>query len=369
MNKKKRSIFKKIGLLLSLVLIFAVTSQSTLAYYVTKSETVVNTFKPIEKIVYNLLLTKTVEHPFGEVYVIPENIGFWYEVDLGETYANRELSITKGVEQKETVLTDENGVFEVWMDPGVSVYVQGIAEGTAVTVTELTDEQNMLSGFAPKDGISSKEVTIAADGGAVDFVNVYTPDSVMAFDLNVWGKKEMDGREWRTGDSFGFLLDVKDKAGNWMNVGEANIEYDAVYGEESKAFYFIESLEEYEFAEAGTYSFRVTEEAGTEVGMEYDDAEKTFQVVVGDADMDGRLEIQDVVAGTGITVTKDAKTGVYNISMKFLNTYTEPVEPSDPGVSPPTGDDSQMPLAALLTIVCAAAVLLASAGRRKLLYR
>ena len=52
-----------------------------------------------------MVLSKTVAHPFGAEYVIPENVEFGFEVDFGAHYADFTLSTTEG-----EMTCDENGV-------------------------------------------------------------------------------------------------------------------------------------------------------------------------------------------------------------------------------------------------------------------
>ena len=56
----------------------------------------VNTFKPLQNITSDLVISKTVEHPLGEGYAIPDNIAFDFEVNLGKDYAGSRLTTTNG---------------------------------------------------------------------------------------------------------------------------------------------------------------------------------------------------------------------------------------------------------------------------------
>lgn len=364
MNKKNRSIIKKFSLLLSLILLLTITIQPTFAYYVTKTDSVKNTFRPLQQIAYDLLLTKTVEHPFGETYVIPQGIGFWYQVDLGESYANQELTIVKGTQEAETVSTDETGVVTIWMNPGVATYIQGIAEGTVATVTELNDGEYAKAGFAVKDNISSKEVTITADGAAVEFVNVYTPMPVQNPKISVIGEKLLDGRDWQVGDTFTFILEEQNEQGQWITVAEDTVTYD-VNDDMFNMFDFTEGLQFYGFDEVGTYHFRISEKEGNAEYMTYDDALKEFTVTVGDPDMDGYLEIQNVEDYYETVVTKDQKTGSYKVSVTFTNKYIDTSVAPSPEESPKTGDVSPESVGVIVAIGLVTAMMLAATGKRR----
>ena len=130
MNKHR--IIKYSTFLLSIILILTVAVQTTMAFVVAGAPSVTNTFKPFESIVNDLLIRKTVEHPFGIDYVIPDHIKFDFEIALGAFYADTTIETTAG-----NFVADENGVITLSAKPGTSIGIKGIDEGTEVTVTEL----------------------------------------------------------------------------------------------------------------------------------------------------------------------------------------------------------------------------------------
>ncbi|MBQ8288417.1 MAG: hypothetical protein IJX76_06565 [Clostridia bacterium] len=318
----KRRIFKAASLVLTVILVLTFAVQTTMAFIVAGAPSVTNTFKPFEAIVNDLLIQKTVEHPFGADYVIPENIAFDFEVNLGSLYAESTISTTAG-----DLVADENGVITVTAKPGSSVGIVGIDEGTEVTVTEL----QKLPGFSVKDGEATKAVAVSADGTVtVDFTNVYAPDKVLPTNINVTGSKVLEGRDWQDGDTFTFLLEYDDGSGEWKSLGNRSVAYDAE-NESFNQFDFTEALAEIEFAAIGTYVFRMSEVEGDLDRVDYDETVNYFNVIVTDADMDGKLEISGVSASQNATVTE--ADGTYTVDVIFNNTFIPAPEDITVGIT------------------------------------
>ena len=305
---------KGLSLLISLLLILTVTVQGTLAYIVAESDLLTNIFDPIKTPVSSLVINKTVEHPFGEDYKIPDNIAFDVKVELGANYANATVSTDHG-----EIVADETGSIVLNVKPGIPVGVDGITENTVVTVTELPTE---LKGFALKEGVEATQTaTILAEGGAsVEFINVYTPAPVKAEGITLDGIKELEGRDWAEGDIFTFLLEQQTDEDVWTSLGTKDTVYSADKTDFDK-FSFNDIIQSVEFASVGEYKFRVTEVAGELDNLDYDKTVKTFNVTVTDADMDGSLEIADVTGKQNTTVTHNEEDNTYAIFVVFNNTF------------------------------------------------
>lgn len=318
MNKHR--IIKYSTFLLSIILILTVAVQTTMAFVVAGAPSVTNTFKPFESIVNDLLIRKTVEHPFGIDYVIPDHIKFDFEIALGAFYADTTIETTAG-----DFVADENGVITLSAKPGTSIGIKGIDEGTEVTVTEL----QKLPGFTVKGGVAAQTVTVSADGVVnVDFTNVYSPEQVLPTNVRVTGTKVLEGRDWQDGDSFAFLLEYDDGSGQWKSLGERTVTYDAENAQFAN-FDFTDALSGIEFAAAGTYAFRMSEVKGDLDRVDYDETVNYFNIIVTDTDMDGKLEIGGVSASQNATVTNE--NGIYTVDVLFNNTFI-PV-PDDVAVS------------------------------------
>ncbi|MBE6847146.1 MAG: hypothetical protein E7503_03320 [Ruminococcus sp.] len=309
----KRRVWRKhLALALSLCVTLSATVQSTFGFLTTRSQQIENTFQPQQPVEGDLILLKTIEHPFGEAYQVPETLSFDFKVDLGSHYALTTLETTEG-----TVITDENGSLLVSLQPDAPIGINGIDEGTEVTVTELAA---MPKGFAPKDELT-QTVTVSPEGNTTaEFVNVYTPAPVRPL-ITVGGTKTLVGREWQPDDRFTFLLE--------QQVGDDRVLLDVDTITEDTAFGFNAAIQSLSFDTAGEYVFYISELDGSLADMTYDAAVYDFTVTVADADMDGSLEIASVT-GENAVITEDAATGSYDVAVNFTNTYTAPT-PEDPG--------------------------------------
>jgi len=306
-----RKLSTRIALVLSIVLLFASTVQTTLGVMVTKTGTLVNVFMPFETIVNDILLNKTVEHPLGNDYTIPSTVAFDFKVELGDFYRDTEIETTAG-----TVKTDGTGSLTVTVAPGKPFGINGIDAGTKVKVTELVKAG---SGFAPKDG-AEREVTVGESGGVViDYINVYTPASVSPVSVFLTVNKTLEGRDWKDGDAFSFLLEQNLGGDNWKAVGTKNVTYDK-NNDKFNTVSFDDLLQSLVFEAVGTYQFRVSEVKSTLENVDYDDTVSYFSVVVTDFDMDGTLEISNVTGSGHAAVLPDGS-GKFNIDVAFHNVF------------------------------------------------
>ncbi len=293
------------------------TAQTTFGMIITKTDSIINTFTPVHAIINDLIIGKSVEHPFGEDYVIPDDISFDFTVELGASYSGQMVKTSAG-----ELTADENGVITVSVKPGSSFAVKDLEEGTTVKVTEIQKES---SGFSVNDGVASKEITVTADGNAIlDFVNVYSPAPVQPTNVTVGGTKILDGRQWQEGDSFTFLLEQENADGSYISLGTKTVSYDA-NDPDFNVFDFSDVFSALSFDSVGTYSFRMTELAGSLSYVDYDETINTFAVKVTDVDMDGSLEINNILASQNAKVAESD--GIFNVNVTFNNSYVPPVVP------------------------------------------
>lgn len=308
-------IIRRIAMLLSLVMLITSTIGTTYCYIVTKTDPITNVFVPGTAGVSGLAISKTVEHPLGDDYAVPDNISFDFNVELGSYYAGAKLKTTVG-----EMTANESGTLSVSIKPGVTFGIEGLEEGTVVKVTE---KMTSLDGFAVK-GDATKTVTVGADGTAsIEFVNTYTPDAAKPSNITVGGVKILEGREWQTGDNFTFVLEQKDGE-SWKEIGKQTVTYNAANADFSK-FNFSDVFQALTFDKVGTYTFRMSEVVGTLENVDYDKTVNHFTVKVTDVDMDGKLEINAVAGTENAKVTKTD--GRYDISVTFNNTFVPPVVP------------------------------------------
>lgn len=319
---------KKVALLLSIALLLTSVLGGTLAYIVTGTTSLINRFISGLAPTGDLTIRKVVTHPFGEDYVVPDDISFTFRVDLGAAYAGQTIETSQG-----NLTADENGAVVLTVTPTAPANVLDIDVDTQVTVTELTPGP----GFAVV-GEEAQSVTIVRGTSELAFTNHYTPGKVEPVDLTVTGIKTLEGRDWQLGDSFTFLLEYK-KAGeqDWLEVGTATVTYEMIEVQDPEfpddptktiliekpdydKFDFNELVQNLSFDTLGIYAFRVSEVEGTVGGVTYDKVVSYFDVHVADLDMDGKLEIQKVEAFQNAEASVD-ENGVRNVHVTVSNTY------------------------------------------------
>lgn len=315
----KSGIVKRIALIVSALMIFTVAVFPTVSYVITQTRPLTNTFRPTPYPLGQLTLNKTVEHPLGEGYTIPDAIKFLFNIDLGSDYAGKTLSAENG----ESFTADDEGNISVAVKPGSSLTLNGIFAGTSVTVTE-TD---ILPGFSVKDGQNEKNVIIQPDAvSVVDYINVYSPAEAEK-NVALKGEKILRGRPWQEGDKFTFLLEYH-TGDQWVSLGTREVEYDPLNDDFNK-FDFSDALSALHFDSVGVYAFRMTEQAGHDEGVIYDMTVNHFNIAVTDSDMDGRLEISSVTASENAQAVKE-QDGSHTVSVQFNNSFVPlpPVEDS-----------------------------------------
>lgn len=304
-----------IVLLLCLALIGHIVAAPTLAYVMTQTPSFINTFISGLSPEGGLIICKTVEHPFGEAYQVPDDLQFNFRVELGEEYADKAVVTSQG-----DLMADSNGELLVTLGAGESVMLSEILAGTNVTVTELQQSP----GFAVSDGSVSKSALIVAKTNAtIHFVNTYVPAAVSDVNLSLTGIKNLEGRPWIEGDTFTFRLEYRCLAednSQWTDLGTASVTYDPAV-ENFNLFDMTELIRSVEYSHWGIYAFRLSETEGSIGGVTYDPLISYFDVLVHDADMDGFLELQQVTGTSGATVTYDSVTNQYAVAVEFNNTY------------------------------------------------
>lgn len=322
-------------LLVSLTLLLFTVAAPTIAFVITKTEPLINRFISGLLPDGTLVIAKRVEHPFGPDYEIPEDISFEFLVNLGEEYADKTVeTMRSGSVDIVEMQADAKGQLEISIKPNEVFRILEIVSDTEVSVQELCDEQ-LHPGFYVANEEDTKTVVIPKFGETrVEFVNMYDPEPADLTTLTVDGKKVLKGRAWEEGDSFSFLLSYKmtgESETDWMEIGEQTIvcevnEKGKVVADSLK-FSFTDVLQE-ELEDvlnaAGTYAFRVTETGGTIEGVTINDVVSYFDVIVGDEDMDGVLEIQDVYGIQNAVVTPTTSNSKFKVDVKMVNQYASP---------------------------------------------
>lgn len=301
--------------LLVALLLAAGGVSGTLAYVVTQTQSIINTFVNGEP-TGSLEVTKTVVHPFGDAYTVPENdyTTFSFSVNLGSGNANKTFG---------NYTADASGVVTLRLRDGGSATLKDIPEKTTVTVTETTPG----TGFSP-DATTKTATIVHNQTQKLAFTNTYKPlppkRDVSAVTLK--GSKDLEGRAWQAGDTFTFELQVSE-GGEWVKLGETTIT--AEFDDEGK---LVDASREFDLTDAfwdwvttvetaDTYSLRVVETAGSIGGVTYDATSAEFNVVVGDAQMDGYLEVQGVSKVSDVVTVSGNQTDGFAVAVAFRNSY------------------------------------------------
>ncbi len=307
---KKRST-KQIVLVLSLIVLLTLTVSTTLNHVSTKTNSTINTFPPHNVPTSDVVITKNIEHPYGNDYVVPETVSFDFQANFGKLYANTTLKTSVG-----NILADENGTIAFSLKEKSAFTVMDIDVGTKVTVAERQIDGN---GFTIKDGAYIKEGTVTENSSlTIDYVNVYAPKSVNADNVKVLGTKKLNGRYWKNGDSFSFTIERKTDGENWTKLKTKTIAYDGSSANYNK-FDFNDILKSLKFDKIGVYDFRISEIEGKLSNIKYDTTIFNFSFHVTDVDMDGKLEIGNVTADKDNLVNYE--NGNYTLSFEFSNTF------------------------------------------------
>ena len=313
------------ALLLAMSILLTTVLGETFAQIITKTPSFINTFLSGLDPTGDLVISKEVTHPFGDSYNIPNGLSFDFSVSLGESYAGKTVDTSQG-----DITANESGVISLSVVAGKAVCFYDLVEGNVVTVTE-----SSATGFTP-DGGAEKTITIQrGTENHIEYVNDYAPSPVSPVNLTVNGTKLLEGRDWQEGDSFTFQLDYKlaDEEA-WKKAGEMSVTYELieVTDPETKEVYyepkpdfdkfsFTDLVQAITYDTAGEYSFRVSEVEGTISGITYDKVVSYFDVIVGDADMDGYLEIQNVKGYQNAVASYDSLANTYHIDVTVNNEY------------------------------------------------
>ena len=255
----------------------------------------------------DLVITKRVEDAQGNIVDVADSIVFTAEVTLTNA-AGAPVSGTFDTSSG-TLTVPASGKFTVKLKDGESFVVRGIPEETRYNVVET----NIPNGFAfnGAKSIMSGIVDASANDQAL-IVNTYQPVGTNGGNIDVLVNKAISGNrtDWMSGESYTFTLEQLSAIRGNVVVGTATIDAN----DTAKSHLFRLSSENYDTA--GTYYYRITEAKGNQGGITYDTAERRFNVVVADRDMDGDLEIVSVNNEVNTVVS-----GNYLVTANFNNVY------------------------------------------------
>jgi len=306
------------------------TASGTVAQYVLDAVDFVNTASTHKG---DLIVAKTVEHNYGDNYVIPGK-GFVVVVELkGTANANVNFAATGTAKDDQgntitvsSVSTDANGKIYLKLGHEDSVRIIGIPENTEYIVSE----ENLPTGFTQTTPANSLTGVIPTDQTVqADLVNAYSSTGTDGTKVTLKITKNYNG--WvNSGDnsSFDFIVQkyvmTTPAAGTnpaiyeWQNTNvtlTADKPVDGIVNTASK------NLQDLPLDTLGTHYYRVIEDTTNRVAnVTYDASNRYFNITVTDKDMDGSMEIDSVIGYNGVIVSGDANTG-WTAATDFTNVY------------------------------------------------
>ncbi len=265
----------------------------------------------------NLTIAKEVLHNLGTDYTIPAGLTFNIQVQLsGIGTASATFDVLYNDGTTGTITTDANGGFSLTLAHNEQFTVLGLPAGTVATITEPNPGTGFAAAYWEGTTLDDGVVTILDSATvSVTVVNTYTATEVSPVNVILGGTKVYNRADWG-GAVFEFQLQQW-VSGAWSTIATAEAT------QAQPTFTFDSTLQALHFDTPGDYYFQVVETNGGQVinGVTYDDTLHTFGIIVTDSDMDGKLEISNVVSyNTGTSFTQDAD-GNWQISIRFQNTY------------------------------------------------
>lgn len=353
-----KKISKAFVLVTSIILILSMMIGSTLAIVFVQTGVIDNIFNPQLPYSGSITVKASVQHNLGPNYQVPTNLVFDFAVGLGTKYSGKTVQTSKG-----PLTVSDDGYLAVSVKPGDSITVKNIESGLEVSATIVSKP-----GFSVLGGFTQTGTVKRGDTITFDFVNIYDPQPVTPpappvvidpdlpshgdeVNITLSGIKVLEGRDWKAGDTFSFILEYKKSNNEYVEVATQTVTYDETNDEYYK-FDFTDTIRKYTFIETGLYEFRVRELEGSVSEVEYDKTEKTFKVRISDYDMDGFLEIVDVIAGERVTVEHDADTKTFNVAIEFNNKFNGEIEttPPEETTTIPTPEDVTLTIPVINTI-------------------
>lgn len=272
-----------------------------------------------------LAISKTVAVPAGFDEAHYNNLDFTFNISIPDAAGKTFKATVKGEDgtahgdESWNLTFDAAGNATHTLKHGETLYVYGLARGTAYTVTEEAANGFVTSPTVPQEGTIEAGLEAKAE-----FRNTYSAKGTLSGRENLAGEKILDGRDWLANDSFTFILQGLDGA-PMPEGAEGNISRIVVTSPEGTpsgtpvAFNFGDIA----YNAPGTYTYQIyepAEEAATP-GVSTSLALYTVTVTVED-NHDGTLaasaEITRVHDDLGADVAADA--AATNVA-RFTNTF------------------------------------------------
>lgn len=160
-----------------------------------------------------LAISKTVAVPAGFDEAYYNDLDFTFDISIPDAAGKTFKATVKG--EDGTVRGDEswNLTFDAagnathTLKHGETLYVYGLARGTAYTVTE-----KAASGFEASPSTAQEGVVEAGLEAKAEFTNTYSATGTLSGGESLVGEKILNGRDWLANDSFTFILQGLDGA-------------------------------------------------------------------------------------------------------------------------------------------------------------
>ena len=273
------------------------------------------TFVNADRGTVSLTISKEVTHNLGSDYIIPENKTFTIHVRLtGVGVAQRTFQAIGAIS---SVTTDQEGCFTMTLKHDQQVQIFGLPEGTVAYVTEPEPGVGFTVSYQENGQAGDGVVTIPAGSADVEVINAYTPEKASPVNVVLYGTKNLTtaAGDWN-GASFEFQLQ-KWTADGWTTIATATAD------ENAPTFDFNAAMSSETFSAPGTYHYQVLETDGGQTigGITYDATLHTFSISVTDKDMDGQLEIHQVISTHTGNAFEINENGDWQINIAFNNRY------------------------------------------------
>lgn len=160
-----------------------------------------------------LAISKTVAVPAGFDENNYNNLDFTFNISIPGAAGKTFKATVKGEDgtvhgdESWNLTFDANGNATHTLKHGETLYVYGLARGTAYTVTE-----GAASGFKTSPSNAQKGTIQAGLEAKAKFTNTYSATGKLSGEENLVGKKILNGRDWLASDSFTFILQGLDGA-------------------------------------------------------------------------------------------------------------------------------------------------------------
>lgn len=246
-----------------------------------------------------------------------EDKEFEFLLDLNGTAGTYTAKIfdSKGSQQGSDLTVKDQDTFKLRDGQSISIY--GLPDGTEYEVTE----QNLPAGFEQTSAAGSAGTIAGGIVSEASFVNTYKavmPDSVDAAEF-FKGAKILDGRDWKAGETFKFVIDAQgDAPATEKTEVQLTARNDGSYADGQEVPF---DFGKADFTRPGTYTYMIYEEepAQKTPGISYSQALYTVIVEVSD---DGSGVLQAEAAMTQTTGDDAAGTGTTAETALFTNKYS-----------------------------------------------